>query len=138
LAEAGFITNEQIFDLPRLPARLAIIGGGPIGVEMAWAHTQLGSEVTLLEAGPEILNKDDPDMAAIVRGGLEADGARVLTRARVLRVEAAPGGTKRVVVESGGLEQTFVADELLVAAGRTPNIEKLALEKAGVAHDRRG
>lgn len=138
LAEAGFVTNEGIFELPRLPHHLAVIGGGPIGVEMAFAHRQLGSAVTLIEGGAEILSKDDPDMAAVVRARLEQDGVRVWRNAHVRRVEKTSSGDKRLVVDQDGREVTIEADELLVATGRTPNVEKLALEKAGVAYDKRG
>lgn len=138
LAEAGFVTNEGIFAMPSLPRHLAIIGGGPIGVEMAWAHRQLGSKVTVIEGGSQILGKDDPDMAGVVRRSMEEDGVQFLTSAKVVRVEKAGDGTRRVVVENEGNEEIVGADELLVAAGRTPNVERLKLENAGVVFDRRG
>lgn len=138
LREAGFVTNEQIFELPALPEHLAIIGGGPIGIEMAWAHRNLGSDVTVIEMFPEILGKDDPDMARVVRESMEADGVRFLRSAKVLRVEQMGAGKKRVIVEQEERELAIVADELLVAAGRAPNVERLKLENAGVAYDKRG
>jgi pyruvate/2-oxoglutarate dehydrogenase complex dihydrolipoamide dehydrogenase (E3) component len=138
LAEAGFVTNEQIFTLPKLPRHLAIIGGGPIGIEMAWAHRQLGSAVTVFEGGPEILGKDDPDMACVVRESMEADGTRFLTGAKVVRVEKVESGDKRIIFEANGVEQVVEADQLLVATGRAPNVDRLKLENAGVAYDKRG
>jgi len=138
LAESGFVTNEQIFTLPRLPRHLAIIGGGPIGIEMAWAHRQLGSEVTVFEGGKEILAKDDPDMASVVRATMASDGVRFELGAKVVRVEKTDGGEKRIAFERNGREFSVEADELLVAAGRAPNVDKLKLESAGVAYDKRG
>lgn len=138
LAEAGYVTNEQIFTLPRLPKRLAIIGGGPIGIEMAWAHRQLGSEITVIEGGTEILSKDDPDMAAVVRKSMAEDGVRFELGAKVVRVEKTEGGEKRIVFEREGRQFTVEADELLVATGRAPNVDKLKLENAGVVYDKRG
>ncbi len=137
LEEAGFVTNEQIFDLPELPRHLAVIGGGPIGIEMGWAHRQLGSEVTVLEGGPQILGKDDPEMSAIVRQSMEEDGVGFLTSVNVSRIEKGADGTKRIVYEKDGEEETAEADQLLVAAGRAPNVDKLRLENAGVEYDKR-
>lgn len=138
LQEAGFVTNEQIFSLPELPRRLAVIGGGPIGIEMGWAHRQLGSEVTVLEGGPQILGKDDPEMSAIVRKSMEEDGIHFLTSIKVARVEKGENGAKRIVYEDNGVEKSFEADQLLVAAGRAPNVDRLQLENAGVEYDKRG
>ncbi len=138
LAEAGFVTNEQIFNLPQLPRHLAIIGGGPIGIEMAWAHRQLGCEVTVIEFFPEIMAKDDPDMTAVVRKSMERDGVNFLTSSKVVRVEKTVDDNKRIVVERDGVERTVLADELLVAAGRAPNVDRLKLENAGVVYDKRG
>jgi pyruvate/2-oxoglutarate dehydrogenase complex dihydrolipoamide dehydrogenase (E3) component len=138
LAEAGFVTNEQIFTLDHLPRHLAIIGGGPIGIEMAWAHRQLGSAVTVLEGGPEILGKDDPDMAVVVRRSMEEDGISIQRNAKVVRIERAEGNERKIIFERDNVQHTLVADQLLVAAGRAPNVEKLGLEKAGVIHDKRG
>ena len=138
LAEAGYVTNEQIFTLPSLPRHLAIIGGGPIGIEMAWAHRQLGSDVTVFEGGPEILAKDDPDMAAVVRRSMAEDGVRFELGARVVRVDRIDSGERRITFERDGRQMTVDADELLVAAGRAPNVDRLKLENAGVHYDKRG
>ncbi|GAB4324737.1 MAG: FAD-dependent oxidoreductase [Candidatus Sumerlaeia bacterium] len=138
LAEVGYVTNEQIFTLPRLPRHLAVIGAGPIGIEMAWAHIQLGSRVSVFDAAPEILSKDDPDMAAIVRRAMEEDGVRFELGSRVNRIERTEEGDKRIVFERDGRQFSIEADELLVAAGRTPNVERLKLENAGIIYDKRG
>lgn len=137
LDEAGSVTNEGIFELPELPKRLAVIGGGPIGVEMAWAHRHLGCEVTVIEGGAQILGKDDADMAEVVRASMEKDGVRFLLGAKVSRT-ARSGSGKRIVVEKANEEDIVEADQILLAAGRTPNVERLGLEKAGVAFDKRG
>ena len=138
LDSAGYVTNEEIFTMPSLPRRLAVVGGGPIGMEMAWAHQQLGSQVTVLEGGPSVMGKDDPDMARVVRESMERDGVRFLEGARVNEVQRCEGGMRRVLVRHKDRDVVVEADEILVAAGRKPNIEKLALDKAGIAHDRGG
>jgi len=138
LDSAGYVTNESIFTMPKLPRHLAIIGGGPIGIEMGWAHRQLGSDVTIFESGNQILGKDDPDMAAIVRQAMEGDGVKFVTSSRVVRVEKTECDEKRIVIESDGKETSILADQLLVAAGRTPNVDRLKLENAGVVYDKRG
>ena len=137
IEEAGFVTNESVFSMPEFPKRFAIIGGGPIGTEMAWAHCQLGAEVTVFEAAPEILSKDDPEMAAVVRRSLEEDGGRVLCQSKVLSVEKTGSG-KKIIYERKGAEEELEVDEILVAVGRAPNVEKLKLENAGVKYGRRG
>jgi pyruvate/2-oxoglutarate dehydrogenase complex dihydrolipoamide dehydrogenase (E3) component len=138
LVEAGFVTNEEIFDLPTLPRHLAVIGGGPIGVEMAWAYRQLGCEVTVLQGAPEILPKDDPELVAIARGLMEADGVKFLTSIKVNRVERGPNEIKHLYIDREGKTEVIEADQLLVAAGRKPNVDRLKMENAGVNHDRTG
>jgi pyruvate/2-oxoglutarate dehydrogenase complex dihydrolipoamide dehydrogenase (E3) component len=138
LKEAGFVTNEGIFDLPRLPDHLAIIGGGPIGIEMAWAHRQLGCKVTVLEGGPTVLGKDDPDMTAVVIDSMKKAGVEFITSAKITRVDAGENGSKRIVLAEGDAEKVIEADQLLVAAGRIPNVDRLKLENAGVVYDKRG
>ena len=155
LAEAGYLTNETVFDLPSLPGRMLVMGGGPIGVELAQAFARLGSQVTLVEMLPRILSREDADAAAVVAQSLEADGVRVLTGQQVVRMEPGEvGGEKRVVCKavqetesSGGEdgsssrgensseafpEETIPVDQILVAVGRRPNLDGLGLEEAGV------
>ena len=86
LSESGFYTNETIFTLTELPRRLAVIGAGPIGCELAQSFQRFGSEVTLITDGAEILPKEDRDAAAIVRRQIEQDGVRIITGAKVQRV----------------------------------------------------
>jgi len=153
LAEAGYRTNETIFDLRELPRRLAVVGGGPIGCEMAQSFARLGSAVTLIDRGDRLLSRDDADASAHVQRALEADGVRLLLghqvrrvdregEARILEVERAgggPGDGGAVSLETVPLNAVRLeADVVLVAVGRAPNVEGLGLEAAGVAYDRRG
>ncbi|HEY7508802.1 MAG TPA: FAD-dependent oxidoreductase, partial [Vicinamibacteria bacterium] len=122
-------TNETIFDeLRARPARLAVIGGGPIGCELGQAFGRLGVQVTLLEALPRLLDKEDEDAAALVRAQLESEGVRVVTGARVRRA-ARQGALTRLELETG---EAIEAEAVLVAAGRRPNVEGLGLDAAGV------
>lgn len=129
LAEAPYLTNETIFSNRTLPTHLAIIGGGPIGLELAQAHRRLGSTVTVLEAA-SFLAKDDPELSAIVVKRLRDEGVDLRDHAKIARVE----GTT-VVLESG---ERIDGSHLLVAAGRAPNVEGLDLDKAGIAFTRQG
>ncbi len=131
------LTNETLFNLTELPERLTILGGGPIGVEMAQAFQRLGSRVTLLDRQEHILSLEDAEAAAIVERRLADEGVDFRLRARVLSVE---GGAQRQALraEVDGQEITVESDKLLVAAGRAPNVEDLALEKAGVRYGRDG
>lgn len=132
LAAAGYHTHRTIFDLERAPASLAVIGGGPIGVELAQVFQRLGVPVLLLELQPEILGGEDPDAAAVLRQALSADGVTLHTGATVLRVEPAAAGSTVVFRTAEGPEQRVVVDAILVAAGRRPNIEGLGLDRIGV------
>ena len=138
LAEARPFTNETIFDeLPERPARMIVLGGGPIGCELGQAFGRLGVQVTILEALPRLLDKEDEDAAAVVRRQLEAEGVQVVTGARARRVSRA-GALTRVELEGDGAPRMLEAEALLVAAGRRPNVEGLGLEAARVAFDDKG
>lgn len=132
LAEVPFLTNETLFDNDVLPRHLVIIGGGPIGLEMAQAHRRLGARVTVIEAAAP-LAQDDPELAAVVLARLTAEGIEILPATAVTRVSARDGA---IAVEAGG--QVISASHLLVAAGRRPNVEDLGLEAAGIAFTARG
>ena len=134
LAEAGYLTNETVFSLTALPRRLAVIGAGPIGCELAQAFARFGAAVTLLEVAPRILLREDADAATRVAAALARDGIRTLTGCRIHRVEAA-SGARRLDVEAAGQRETIEVDAVLVGAGRAPNVEGLGLEAAGVAYD---
>ena len=137
LEEAGFITNEEIFTLEKKPEHLAVIGAGPIGIEMAWAHRQLGSQVTVLERQDRILPKDDKDMSDVVLDSMAEDGVDFQFHADIKRVEKTESG-KRIVYAKDGEETHIDVDQILISAGRLPNIEKLNLEAAGVDYTKRG
>ena len=138
LAEAGFLTNETLFTLTERPARMAIIGGGPIGCEMAQTFARFGTRVTLLQISPQFLPREDPDAAVVLAQAFERDGVDVRLNTKTVRV-AVDGETKQLHVETDGRPAVAEADQILVAAGRAPNVENLGLEAAGIEYDpRRG
>lgn len=124
-----YLTYETVYSETALPARLGVLGAGPIGVEMAQAFQRLGSQVTLVEAAPRILPAADPEASDMLGRRLGEEGMTVLTRSRVLGVQRA-GDTIEITLEGGSAP--VVVDRLLVATGRRPNIDGLDLEKAGV------
>ncbi|MEZ6015115.1 MAG: mercuric reductase [Planctomycetota bacterium] len=128
------LTHTGIFSLTTLPQRLAVLGGGPIGAELAQAFARFGSAVTLVERGPRLLGKDHPDAGAIVQRALERDGVSVRTGASVTGIEARAGSGAYGLILDGGAERVE-ADAVLVSAGRRPRVEGLGLEAAGVASD---
>jgi len=128
-----YLTNETLFDLRTRPDHLLIIGGGPIGMEMAQAHRRLGSVVTVIE-GAQALGREDPEAAALVLAQLRAEGARVLEGAGVVQVAGQAGALSVTLADGTVLEGTH----LLIAAGRKPNLERLNLEAAGIAHTKAG
>jgi pyruvate/2-oxoglutarate dehydrogenase complex dihydrolipoamide dehydrogenase (E3) component len=136
LAEAGYLTNETVFSLTELPRRLAVIGGGPIGCELAQAFARFGAQVSLLEGEGQILPREDPDAAERVARALSRDGVDLRLGTRVERIERA-GAARAIHVTSGGAAARLAADAILVAVGRAPNVEGLGLEDVGVAHDTR-
>ena len=137
LRETGYLTNETIFSLTRLPPRLLVVGAGPIGCELAQAFRRLGSEVCVLTDGARVLPREDADAAAIVEGALRREGVRLELRAKLVRVQSGPTG-KTIVYERDGKEERAEGDEILVAAGRAPNVDGLGLEQAGVAFTKKG
>lgn len=137
LDQVPYLTHETLFSLTTLPPRLGILGAGPIGTEMAQAFARLGSAVTLIESAPRVLPRDDPDAAALVGAALERDHVRLFLDAKPLAVEPANPGI-RLRLSSRGQPQDIVVDQLLVAAGRCPNIDGLGLESVGIARDSRG
>lgn len=136
LADAGFLTSETVFSLTALPSRLAIVGGGPIGCEMGQAFARFGSRVTLIHQGARLLPRDDADAGERVRAALERDGVEVLLGFDLARVEDGRRG-KRCVAQRGADLRSIEVDSILVAAGRTPGVTGLGLERAGVEFDPR-
>ncbi|MGQ9837319.1 MAG: dihydrolipoyl dehydrogenase family protein [Cyanobacteriota bacterium] len=139
LAEVGCLTNESVFDLRRLPKSVAVIGAGPIGCELGQALARLGSEVTLIASRDSILPKEDPEAAQVVQQQLAQDGIRILTQARAQKVSQ-ENGEKCLYIEAknGNDSKVIRAEEILVAAGRIPNLEGLSLEAAGVQYSPQG
>lgn len=136
LDQTPYFTNETLFDNTVLPEHLIIIGGGAIGLELAQAHRRLGSRVTVLEA-MRILPKDDPEAVAIVRQALEDEGIVIREGASVTAVSKMDGGVA-VTISRNGQSEAIAGTHLLVAAGRTPNVDGLDLEAAGVNYSRKG
>jgi len=127
-----YLTNEQIFDLREPVDSLIVIGGGPIGIEMAQAFGRLGSKVYMVQRGIQILPKEDPDMAEVVAQQLSKEGVELLTEHNPIKLEGSKGDIRLTLQDSAGNEKTINATHLLVAAGRRPNIENLGLENAKV------
>ena len=134
LEEAGYLTNETVFSLDACPPRLVVIGAGPIGCELAQAFQRLGSQVSLLEMGPHVLGREDADAARIVEQALVRDGVELVVGARLQRVEATPTG-RQLHYQVDGQLRSLEVDQILVGAGRAPNVENLGLEAAGVEYD---
>ncbi|MFZ2089346.1 MAG: FAD-containing oxidoreductase [Desulfobaccales bacterium] len=134
LAEAGFLTNETVFSLTERPARLLVMGGGPIGCEFAQAFQRLGCQVFLLHKYARIMNREDPDAAALIQQAFIRDGIALILNAKPLKVLKTAAG-KVVHYESSGITAEIEVDEILVGAGRVPNVEGLNLEAAGVSYE---
>lgn len=137
LAEAGFLTNRELFSLTALPESLVVLGGGAMACEMAQALARLGSRVTVVQRGGRLLSGQDPDVSGAVLAALSADGVDVRLGATVERVEVA-AGRKVVRLVRAGLKEAVSGTHLLVALGRRPNIEGLGLDAAGVEVGPRG
>ncbi len=136
LADVPHLTNETVFELTRCPSHLVIIGGGPIGLEMAQAHRRLGADVTVLEA-VRPLAKEDLECAAVVLDQLAREGIVIRAGVKIARVERA-GDKVRVILDREGGEETIEASDLLVATGRAPNVAALDLDAAGIKHGPKG
>lgn len=131
LAEAGFLTNESVFELAERPQHLIVLGGGPIGIEMAQAFRRLGSDVTVVEKFG-ILSRDEPEAVDVVRAALARDGVALLERTGAAMVSRAAG--RVTVTLDDEASRSLNGSHILVAAGRRPNLEALGLEAAGIAH----
>lgn len=136
LSDTGFVTNETIFDRKTLPRRLIVLGGGPIGCELAQAFARFGSQVTIIESGPSLLPRDDLQAGAVVSASLQKDGVRILCETKVVHCQRTTTEKFVSVQKADGLTEQLIAEELLVAVGRSPNVESLGLDVAGVRFDR--
>jgi pyruvate/2-oxoglutarate dehydrogenase complex dihydrolipoamide dehydrogenase (E3) component len=135
MENTGYLTNETVFSLTALPARLAVIGAGPIGSELAQTFARLGSKVTVLgHMNAHILPREDRDAAEIVQRAFIREGIELLLPAKILRA-AMSNGEKVITVEKEGRMLDVAIDEILVGIGRIPNVEGLNLEAAGIIYD---
>lgn len=133
LAEAGYLTHETVWDLTALPESLVVLGAGPIGIELAQAFSRLGSRVTVVGAAAQVLEREDPEIAAVLARQLGREGIRVLLNSKATSVRVEDG---EKVITAGGEE--LRAAEILVATGRRPNVEEMGLEALGVEIGDRG
>jgi pyruvate/2-oxoglutarate dehydrogenase complex dihydrolipoamide dehydrogenase (E3) component len=127
-----YLTNETVFDLREPVPALIVIGAGPIGSEMAQAFRRLGSEVTVVDVAPQILPREDPDLAAVVMKQLAAEGVRYFLGASILGFEGRAGDVRVTVRTADGTPKVLAGSHLLLAAGRTANVEGLGLDAADV------
>jgi len=137
LQDVGALTNETLFSLTELPARMAVIGGGPIGSEMAQSFARFGCQITQIEKAPHILPREDSDAAFVVQQAMEHDGVNFALNAQTTRMEKRSDETV-VTYEQDGQEYEIVVDKVLVGTGRTPNVDGLGLEAVGVTFDSGG
>jgi pyruvate/2-oxoglutarate dehydrogenase complex dihydrolipoamide dehydrogenase (E3) component/uncharacterized membrane protein YdjX (TVP38/TMEM64 family) len=131
LKEAGFLTSDTVWGLTELPKRLVVLGGGPIGSELAQSFARLGSAVTQVEMAPRILVREDPEVSELVAASLRADGVNILTGHQAVRVEVV-AGEKRLIAKHGEHEVVTPFDELLCAVGRSPRVTGYGLEELGI------
>ncbi len=137
LAEAGFLTNETVFSLTECPRRLAVVGGGPIGCELAQAFHRLGSRVTLIEMSSQFLAREDPEASGLLAETFRREGIDVRLNTRLEKVSSTDT-EKQLHLESGGNKEVLGVEEIFVGVGRAPNVENLNLEAAGVKYNKRG
>jgi pyruvate/2-oxoglutarate dehydrogenase complex dihydrolipoamide dehydrogenase (E3) component len=138
LDNIAYLTNETVFSLTELPKKLAIIGAGPIGCEMAQSFARFGSEVFLIETMHGILPREDNDASGIVLESIRKDGVKLLCCGKELKLARADGGKIRLTVDSHGKGYDELVDQLLVAVGRAPNVENMGLEDARVTFTKKG
>lgn len=137
LNQTPYITNREVFSLERLPDSMVIVGGGPIGIELAQAFTRLGTKVTVVEFLPQILNADDADMTSVVLDVLKDEGVEFHLGSAVQSVRDL-GNEREIIFKTGDGTKYVRADTVLIATGRKVNLEGLGLENIGVSFDRRG
>jgi pyruvate/2-oxoglutarate dehydrogenase complex dihydrolipoamide dehydrogenase (E3) component len=138
LAEAGPLTNIELLEFDHLPGHLVVLGGGYVGLEFAQAFRRFGSQVTVVEHGPRLLVREDPDVGEEIHRLLAAESIDLVLGADVRRVEGRSGQGVRLDVRTAGGERTINGSDVLVATGRTPNTAGIGLESIGVELDARG
>ncbi|MDP3224311.1 MAG: FAD-dependent oxidoreductase, partial [Rubrivivax sp.] len=129
--EVGYLTSDTLWGLREQPRRLVVLGGGPIGCELAQSFARLGSQVTQVEMAPRLMGREDEDVSAYAQQALEADGVQVLTQHKALRCEKV-GDEKFIVVEAAGAEKRIPFDVLLCAVGRVARLQGFGLEELGI------
>lgn len=137
LEETGYLTNETIFSLTELPPRMAVIGAGPIGCEMAQVFARFGSRVSLIEMGNHLLGREDADAGQILHDVFVREGIDLQLGVKIAGVET-NGSDKILHLERNGKRVDVTVDTILVGVGRAPNLDGLGLEKAGITFDRTG
>ncbi|CAA0096174.1 Mercuric reductase [Halioglobus japonicus] len=139
LDDVGYVTSDTLWDefaqLDKAPARLAVLGGGPIGCELAQSFARLGSQVTQIEMSPRIMMREDEEVSALAKASLVSDGVAVLTDHKALRCER-EGDQKFIVVEHNGVEQRLPFDQLICAVGRSARLDGYGLETLGIETER--
>ena len=138
LADTRPLTHIEALELEYLPAHLIVLGGGYVGLEMAQAYRRFGSRVTVIETGPQLMTREDPDVADEMQRILSDEGIQILVAAETLNVDGQSGGEVRLTVRTTSGEQKIEGSDVLVAAGRIPNTAGIGLEAAGVELDGRG
>jgi pyruvate/2-oxoglutarate dehydrogenase complex dihydrolipoamide dehydrogenase (E3) component len=131
------LTNETIFSLKKLPASMIVVGGGPIGLELSQTFARFGCKVTVMEMFDHLFTKDDPDVAPIMEKVMVDEGIDLMLGAKIKKFYS-KDGRKAALVEHKGSDKEIIAEEVLVAAGRVPNVAGLDLEKTGVKYDKKG
>jgi pyruvate/2-oxoglutarate dehydrogenase complex dihydrolipoamide dehydrogenase (E3) component len=138
LQEAVPLTHIEALELDRLPAHLIVLGGGYVGLEMAQAYRRFGSRVTVIEPGPRILGREDPDIATEMQQILGDGGIEFLVASKIRRVRGRSGDSVAVILGTASGERTVEGSDVLVAVGRVPNTEGIGLEQGGIKLDERG
>ncbi len=138
LHDTTFLTNREIFSLDHLPKSMVILGGGPIGIEMAQAFNRLGTKVTVVDRADQILGKEDKDMADMVASVMQDEGVTFFLEASIEEVLETNGQKSVKILDRSGERRVLNPEEILVAMGRAPNVNHMGLEDIGVAYDRSG
>jgi len=138
LAAARPLTHIEALELDYVPTHLVLLGGGYVGLELAQAYRRFGSRVTVIEAGPQIMGREDPDVAEEIQRILAAEGIQFFVAAEILKVHGRSGQEISVTVRTGKTEQTIEGSDILVATGRIPNTDGIGLHEAGIERDGRG
>ncbi|HEY0145670.1 MAG TPA: FAD-dependent oxidoreductase [Methylovirgula sp.] len=138
LEAAKPLTHIDILEIDYVPPHLIVLGGGYVGLEFTQAYRRFGSAVTVIDAGPQIISREDADSAEAIARILSGEGIRILTGAKILKVEGSSGKAVTLTLQTGGGEERIEASDILVATGRVPNTAGIGLEDTGVALDERG